>query len=245
MNETVAAIIEKIKSAKHCTAFTGAGISTLSGIPDFRGKNGLSKKLDTDRIFDFNFFRKEPEFFYREARNFIYNMDSIKPSLVHTGLAKLEDIGIIKGVVTQNIDMLHNKAGSKNVMELHGSPRVHYCLDCGQKFSYDEVLELLTSDIIPECVLCGGIIKPAIVFYGEQLSELELVKATDLCGASDLLLILGSSLLVQPAASLPLETIYNDGSLIIINEMQTPLDQYAALRYPDLEEVFQAIADTF
>lgn len=233
-----------INNAAYGVAFTGAGISTLAGIRDFRGKNGIyrSDDMDADKIFSYSYFRRHPEYFYTHARNFIYNLDAKTPALVHTELARLEKIGKIKAVITQNIDMLHQKAGSKNVIEVHGSPSCHHCLQCGRQYTFTEVIAMLNTVTVPYCS-CGGLIKPDIVFFEEQLDENAIRRAVAEASKADLLLVLGSTLVVQPAASLPLYTHRNGGKIVIVNDAPTPLDYLAEARYPDLELVFNATAN--
>lgn len=237
-------LIELIKKAKHFAAFTGAGISTLSGIKDFRGKNGLynSRDIDADKIFSLSYFLKDPSYFYTHSKNFIYDIDSKEPNIVHRELARLGKNGILKALITQNIDMLHQKAGSKNVIEVHGSPFSHKCLSCGKKYGFAEISEIVNDDKVPRCENCGGIIKPDIIFFEEPLNASSIETAVQEASKADLMLVLGSSLLVQPAASLPLYTLDNHGKLVIVNDMETPLDRYAELKYENLEESFSAIA---
>lgn len=242
MNEKFSKLVSYINHAEYCIVFTGAGISTFSGIPDFRGQNGLYKKLDADRIFDYFQFLEEPEYFYNQSREFLYDEKQIKPSLIHKELARLGKKNIIRAVITQNIDMLHKKAGSKNVLEIHGSPEIHFCMNCHRKYRYSEVIKKLKISEVPQCSECSGTLKPEITFFGEQLPGLALKKAAGECMKADLLLVLGSSLLVQPAAALPMNTVNSGGKLVIINNMPTPLDDYACLKLPDLEEAFNYIS---
>lgn len=236
-----------IKESRYCVALTGAGISTLSGIRDFRGKDGIynartDENYDPDLIFDLDYFRQDPSLYYKASRDFIYNLHTKKPSIVHLELARLESMGIIKAVITQNIDMLHSKAGSNNVIELHGSPMVHRCMSCDKVFSYDHICGIVQAGEIPQCDQCGGVIKPDIIFFGEMLDAEKLNKAVWEATKADLILVLGSSLVVQPAASLPLYT-KEHGSLIIVNDMPTPLDEIAEARYDDLERVFTVLRE--
>ncbi len=241
MDDKFGKLVSYINQAEYCAVFTGAGVSTFSGIPDFRGQNGLYNRLDADRIFDYYQFLEEPEYFYSQSKEFLYDEKQIKPSLIHTELARLEKSGIVRAVITQNIDMLHKKAGSRNVMEIHGSPEVHFCLNCHRKYSYGDVIKKLKDNDIPQCDECSGTLKPDITFFGEQLPARAFEMAAETCQKSDLLLVLGSSLLVHPAASLPMNTVNNGGKLVIINNMPTQLDDYACLRLPDLEEAFNFI----
>ncbi len=234
-----------LRNSSHCVAFTGAGVSTLSGVRDFRGKNGIYKEFNADKIFSLDYFMRDPSYYYRHAKELIYDLAEKTPSIVHTELARLQHKGIVKRVITQNIDLLHEKAGSTDVIELHGTPQVHRCLSCHRKFTFEEISETVRRGKTPVCTGCGGVIKPDIVFFGELLPEDAIYEAVDQSSHADCMLALGSSLVVQPAASLPLYTKQHGGKLVIINDMQTPLDDCADLRYFDLEEVFSYIRDYF
>ena len=233
---------DRLSSSRYAVAFTGAGISTLAGIQDFRGKNGFYRQsgIDADRIFSLPAFLQDPGYYYEHTRDFIYNLDEKQPGVVHTVLAELETAGIIKAVITQNIDLLHQKAGSHNVIELHGTPTIHRCLHCGKQYSFHEIASLVKKNIIPRCS-CGGIIKPDIIFFGENLNAEVIDRAISEASQADLLLIAGSSLVVQPAASLPYYTRENGGDLVIINDAPTPLDSLATLHFDDLAKVFNAL----
>ena len=193
-----------IAAKKNMLIFTGAGVSTLAGIKDFRGKDGLYKTAgeDAEKIFDIDYFHKKPSFYYKAAKNFIYNLDQKEPAIVHTELARLEKMGIVKAVITQNIDLLHQKAGSKKVIEVHGSPEIHRCLSCGKIYKFDEIARIVQEDKVPQCS-CGGIIKPDITFFGESLPALAVDEAISEASKADLMLVLGSTLVVYPAASFP------------------------------------------
>ena len=235
-------LYDKIIAAKYCTAFTGAGVSTLSGIRDFRGKDGLYNDLDAEKIFDIDYFKKDPSFYYKASADFIYNIDEKKPSIVHNVLAELEKMGLIKAIVTQNIDLLHERAGSVRVIEIHGSPKIHYCLRCtGINMSFEEAALIIQSGDLPKCHKCNSVLKPAITFFGESLPMDALKEAVEEANKSDLMLVLGSSLTVYPAASIPQYTLANGGEIIIVNNMNTPLHSRAALTYEDLGEVFEKI----
>lgn len=132
-----------LKNASHAVAFTGAGVSTLSGIRDFRGKNGLYKQPETEKMFDTELFRRDPSIYYRLAKDFIYGLDEKQPCVVHRVLADWERKGILSAVITQNIDLLHQKAGSRRVIEVHGSPRFHFCLRCGERVPFKAAAETL------------------------------------------------------------------------------------------------------
>ena len=231
--------------AASVAVFSGAGVSTLSGIPDFRGPDGIYKHLDADRIFGLGQFRQDPGYYYEHARDFIYTLQDRQPSLVHTVCADLESKGLIRGVITQNIDMLHQRAGSRNVVELHGSPEWHTCLQCHQKTTYEVVAPIVQAGEIPRCEACGAVVKPDITFFGEMLPAGALEKAFDLAASVDLILVLGSSLVVQPAASVPLATLETGGRLAIVNLGATPLDSQAVGCWDDLESEFLALARHF
>lgn len=232
-------LITAIRNAEHCVIFTGAGVSTLSGIRDFRGKSGIYNEYDADRLFSIDYFRQDPSYYYTHARNFIYDLDEKHPSLVHIECARLEQQGCVKALITQNIDLLHQKAGSKKVIEIHGSPMYHTCLQCHTQFTFAEISTIVRQGKVPSCEKCGGVVKPNITFFGEMLDMMALDEAIAESRRADLMLILGSSLVVQPAASLPVYTLDCGGQLIIINDMETPLDRYATLRYDSLERVFE------
>ncbi|GBR74143.1 NAD-dependent deacetylase 2 [Candidatus Termititenax aidoneus] len=236
---------DKLKSllnnSKHIIALTGAGVSTLSGIRDFRGKNGLYKDFDADKIFDKRYFFQNPEYYYTQTKDFIYGLDRYKPNIIHKTLAKLEKKNIIRAVITQNIDMLHTKAGSRNVIEIHGSPEVHYCTDCQRKYSFGEIVPIVENNKVPHCDKCNGLIKPDIVFFGEMLNEKTLSNAYAELEKADLMLVLGSSLVVTPVAYFPKTVIKNGGKVIIVNDMPTPLDELAELRFNDLQGFIREI----
>jgi len=239
ISASVKTLYEKIIRAKHCTALTGAGVSTLSGIRDFRGKDGLYNDMDAEKIFDISYFEKDPSFYYKAAGPMIYNIDEKEASVVHLVLADLEKLGFLKALITQNIDLLHEKAGSVRVIEIHGSPKIHYCLRCpGVRMPFEEAAALVHAGELPRCHKCGKVLKPAITFFGEMLPADALREAVDEAQKSDLMLVLGTSLTVYPAASMPQYTIRQGGEIVIVNNMSTPLDSLASLRFEDLGEVF-------
>jgi NAD-dependent deacetylase len=228
-----------VKEARHCVALTGAGVSTLSGIRDFRGKNGLYNDMDAGKMFDIEYFSRDPGYYYRTAGSFIYNIDEKNASVVHTCLAELEEKGCLKALITQNIDLLHQKGGSRRVIEVHGSPRIHYCLRCsGVRMPFEEAAALVKAGELPKCPKCGRVLKPAITFFGENLPVEALREAVEESQKADLMLVLGTSLTVQPAAGFPNYTLLRGGKIIIINNMPTPLDHLAFMHFDDLGEVF-------
>ncbi|MDR2841908.1 MAG: NAD-dependent deacetylase [Spirochaetaceae bacterium] len=240
--DEIGALYKKIIGAKHCVALTGAGVSTLSGIRDFRGKNGLYNDMDAQKMFDIDYFERDPSFYYKTAGAFIYNVDEKEASTVHTTLAKMEERGVLKAIITQNIDLLHQKGGSKRVIEVHGSPMVHYCLRCaGVRMPFDQAAAIVKSGNLPKCPNCGAVLKPAITFFGESLPADALRSAMEESQTADLMLVLGTSLTVHPAAGLPNNTLRNGGEIVIVNNMPTPLDKYAVMHFDDLAAVFNGL----
>ena len=235
-------LFDLIKNAKHFVALTGAGVSTLSGIRDFRGKNGLYNEMDAEKIFDISYFEKDPSFYYSQAGSFIYNLDEKEASIVHLVLGDLEKRGYLKALITQNIDLLHQKGGSKNVIEIHGSPVMHYCLRCaGVRVGYEEAAAVVRKGEMPKCPKCGRVLKPAITFFGESLPADALRQAVTESQDADLMLVLGTSLTVFPAAGMPEYTLRNGGEIVIVNNMPTPLDSRAVLHFDDLGSVFEEL----
>ncbi|MCL2443498.1 MAG: NAD-dependent deacetylase [Treponema sp.] len=235
-------LFTRIKEAKHLVALTGAGVSTLSGIRDFRGKNGLYNEMDAEKIFSIDYFERDPSFYYNQAGSFIYNLEEKEASIVHIVLGELEQKGYLKALITQNIDLLHQKGGSKNVIEIHGSPKTHYCLRCsGINVSYDEAATAVRNGEMPKCPKCSRVLKPAITFFGEALPAEALKQAVIESQQADLMLVLGTSLTVFPAAGMPEYTLRNGGNIIIVNNMSTPLDNRAIMHFDDLESVFNEL----
>ena len=215
-----------IKESDNIVFFGGAGVSTESGIPDFRSEDGLyAKKYDysPEYILSRTCFFKEPEVFYKFYREKMINSWA-QPNGAHLKLADMEKAGKLKAVITQNIDGLHQKAGSKNVLELHGSILNNYCVECNRKYSLKEIVN--STDVVPYCE-CGGIIKPDVVLYEEGLSENTLKNAVKAISEADLLIVAGTSLAVYPAAGLI--NYYRGKNLVIINATKTPLDNKATL----------------
>lgn len=225
-----------IKEAKYLVFFGGAGTSTASGLKDFRSASGLyhEKTLyPPEQILSHSFFEKNTNYFYQFYRK---NLNSLtaKPNICHKYLAKLEKQGILKSIITQNIDGLHQKAGSTNVLELHGSILNNYCTKCHKKINANEVFS--TNDI-PHCK-CGGIIKPDVVLYEEPLNENIIANAIKEIEKADVLIVAGTSLVVYPASSFI--HYFKGKHLIIINNEITPLDNKADLIiHDDISNVFQ------
>jgi len=209
-----------------CVALTGAGVSTESGIPDFRSPTGIWAQYDPLEVATIDAFLADPvkvwEFYGRRLEL----LRTAEPNEGHRALAELERRGWVRAVITQNIDLLHARAGSQELVEVHGSIRTSSCLDCGAVVPLDEVVALLP---VPFCPSCGRILKPDVVMFGELLPERAIARATRLAAEAALLLVVGSSLEVYPVAGLPLETLAAGGSLAIVNRGATPLDARAAL----------------
>lgn len=236
-------LTELLSASRHAVVLTGAGISTLSGIPDFRGVGGLYSRTDIDagKLFDLDYFHTDQSYYYRHSKDFLYNLDEKEPNIVHRALARLEQKGIIHAVITQNIDLLHQKAGSSKVLELHGSPLVHRCLHCGRTWTFEEIAPEVRRGRIPSCDRCGGIVKPDIVFFGEGLPEATLAEAEQEARRADLMLVLGTSLTVYPAAAVPEITLRSGGRIAIINRDATHLDRYACWKSDDLKSEFESL----
>ncbi len=242
-------LLDAIEKAGCVAAMTGAGVSTLCGIPDFRGPKGLYRNPDAERIFDIDWFDRDPSVYYRGCSELVYGLGAFKPGPVHDALRRLELAGRLDGIITQNIDMLHQKAGSTRVWEVHGSPIMHHCRRCGRGVSFDEVMTMidqnggtaaLNDGYVPRCA-CGGPFKPDITFFGEALPEAAFMRSQELAMRADVMLVLGTSLTVFPAAGLPRLTLQRGGKVFIVNAQPTPLDDFAAARYPDLMEFAEAV----
>lgn len=231
--------LEMVKESDNIVFFGGAGVSTESGIPDFRSVDGLyNQKYDypPETILSHTFYRRNPEEFYRFYRDKMLCLDA-EPNITHIRLAQLEQAGKLRGVVTQNIDGLHQKAGSKNVMELHGSVLRNYCERCGEFMSAEEILH---STGVPKCPCCGGPVKPDVVLYEEGLNQRTLEDAIACIRNADVLIVGGTSLAVYPAAGLI--DYYRGDKLVLINKSATPMDRRANLLIQDgLGKVFSRI----
>lgn len=230
-----------LKSSRRTAVLTGAGISTLSGIPDFRSSGGVySKKfgnISVEELLDIDFFMQHPDEFYAWARDGWYSDAVYKPSIVHEALKLMEDRNLLSdGIWTQNIDSLHTYCGSRQVYELHGTLRTSTCTVCGRKYSFEETRERLGNIAYPHCDYCHGLLRPDIVFYGENLDGSLINRSYSVFSEVDLTIILGSSLVVNPVASLPQFTLYNGGKIVIVNRDRTYLDSKAQLKFCDLRE---------
>lgn len=218
-----------IKGARNAYAFTGAGISTDSGIPDFRSEgSGLWANVDPMAVASLYSFKRNPAIFYQWVRQLAETILNSTPNAAHHTLAQLECKGHLKGIITQNIDTLHTRAGSRNVFELHGHLREATCLQCFAVFEGEPLIRnYLDTGEIPRCSGCGGIVKPNVVLFGEQLPVRELHGAQEAARRADLLLIVGSSLEVAPASDIPTLARRNGTKLVVINLEPTPIDVMA------------------
>lgn len=225
-----------IQESSHIVFFGGAGVSTESGIPDFRSKDGLYNQeyaYPPETIISHSFFMRNPEEFYRFYKNKMIFRNA-KPNAAHLALAKLEQEGKLKAVITQNIDGLHQMAGSKNVLELHGSIHRNYCMRCGKAYGLEAVADAAG---IPRCS-CGGIIKPDVVLYEEGLDQQVLSAAVNAIRHADMLIIGGTSLTVYPAAGLV--DYYEGNKLVLINKSVTAKEAHADLVITEpIGQVFQ------
>ena len=192
--------------SKYAVALTGAGISTESGIPDFRSPGGIWERYDPT-VFYYQRFLAEPAFVWKTiiemGNDTGFSLFKAEPNKGHKALAALEEMGILKSVITQNIDNLHQKAGSKRVIEFHGNMLYVKCIKCSRKYSYTEVLERIDMDNLPPRCECGGVLKPDAVFFGEAIPQMAMTEAFSEANMCDLMLVVGTSAQVEPAASLP------------------------------------------
>ncbi len=231
MNNSINILQQLINKSKKIAFFGGAGVSTESGIPDFRSIDGLYQqkwKYPPEQIISHSFFEYDPVEFYRFYREKLVPSKEIKPNAAHYKLAELEEKGKLLGVITQNIDGLHQKAGSKKVFELHGSTLRNYCTKCGEFYDEQFILQSENApDKLPHCTKCGGLVKPDVVLYEEGLDNAIVNGAIDAISNADTLIIGGTSLVVYPAAGLI--NYFRGENLVLINKSQTSCDHKATL----------------
>jgi NAD-dependent deacetylase len=216
-----------IQEAQPCIVLTGAGVSTESGIPDFRSPTGIWARFDPREYASIYGFRADPEKIWRFYAPRFSMLTDAEPNAAHLALAELERRGLVQAVVTQNIDLLHERAGSRNVVEVHGSIRTTSCTRCGRREALVTVLERLP---LPRCTDCEAILKPDVVFFGELLPPGAMERASALATDAALLLVVGSSLEVYPIAGLPQEALEAGARLAIVNRGPTPYDGRADVR---------------
>jgi NAD-dependent deacetylase len=223
---SVAELAALVRERQPCVVLTGAGISTESGIPDFRSASGIWAQVDPFEVASIQAFRGDPERVWDFYRARIHSLLEAEPNAGHRALAELERRGLVQAIVTQNIDTLHVRAGSREVVEVHGSIRSAVCPACGSSSDLDGVLAQLEERSIPLCGSCGAILKPGVVLFGELLPARAMEKATELARGAGLMLVVGSSLEVWPVAGLPLEA----RAFAVVNQGQTALDEHALVK---------------
>ena len=237
-----------IHNSRSIVALTGAGLSTAAGIPDFRGPQGLyvTRRYDPENVFEIGGFRREPQYFYEFSRDFIKTVKDVQPTFTHSFLARVEEQGQLTAVVTQNIDLLHQQAGSRVVVELHGSYAAATCGGCGQHFDdltyawWQQAIHASINPPIAFCPVCEGVLKPDIVFFGEMVNHYD--HAEQLVCQCDLLLVLGSSLQVAPASLLPYSCC---GTTVVVNqgEVELTADGRRYFVDDDLDGYFRQVDD--
>lgn len=227
---TIAQAAELIRNARSCVALTGAGISAESGIPTFRGEGGLWKQYDPVKVASIEYFMADPNAYWEVSKSRGSVVLAARPNAGHHALAALEASGHLVALATQNTDGLHQDAGSRNVIELHGSGRTVQCLDCGNREARSDVQARLEVEMPPRCPRCDGLfLKPTVVLFGEPLPQPAIQQALAMAREADVMLVVGSSLVVYPAADLPLVALRSGAKLIIVNAEPTPLDEEAAV----------------
>jgi len=240
-------LAELIRESGATVALTGAGISVPSGIPDFRTPGeGLWEEVDPMEVAHIDAFHGDPERFWSFYRHRLHALGDVQPNRAHEVLAELESRGMLDAVITQNIDMLHTKAGSERVVEVHGSIRSARCLECGTEYGLEEIDELFDDEGVAICSRCRGHVKPDVVLFGEMLPADAIEEAEALASRAELMLCIGSSLEVYPVAGLPSVTLARGGRLAIVTQGPTPFDWDATVRMDgdvvaDLEAVLEAL----
>ena len=245
MDERLAELADAVRRADTAVAFTGAGVSTASGVPSFRGEDGIWRTRFDPTDFRRSRFDRDPAGFWRDRLDLHDAMfgDGIEPNPAHDALAELEREGFIAGVITQNTDGLHAEAGSERVVELHGNARRVACQSCGARYDAAPVRERVREGELPPTCDCGGVLKPDVVLFGEALDDDTMAEAERLARDADAFVAAGSSLTVEPAASLP-ATAARDGLLAIVNLEETERDDRADLVFrDDVTEVLPRLAD--
>jgi len=240
-------LAETIRAAGSVVALTGAGVSVPSGIPDFRSPGtGLWERVNPMEVAHIDVFHDDPERFWGFYGKRFAALEDKRPNAVHRALVDLEAAELLDAVITQNIDMLHRRAGTRELVEVHGSIEFCTCLQCGARVALAEARERLAADErgVPRCERCAVPLKPDVVLFGEMLPAAAIERAQELCASADLLMCIGSSLEVQPVASLPLLTHRAGGAIAIITQGPTPLDALASIRLDgDLEDEMRALSE--
>lgn len=239
----VEAAARLLDRARHAVALTGAGVSTESGLPDFRSPGGLWAGVDPMTVASLSAFQRAPQAFYAFYRRRLALLRDARPNPAHLALARLEAAGRLRAVITQNVDGLHQAAGSRRVLELHGSLHRAACATCGARRPIAELEAALARGALPVCPACGGLLRPDVVLFEELLPADVYAEAEALCRRADVLLVVGSSLQVTPAASLPEVTLEAGGRLIIVNQEPTPLDHAALVLRGRAGTILPPLAD--
>jgi NAD-dependent deacetylase len=235
-----------IRSSKAAVVLSGAGISTASGIPDFRSTDGgLWQRYDPYEVASLTAFRHHPEGFFEWMHSLALNIYGAQPNVAHLGLARLEQAGWLKTIITQNIDSLHQRAGSRHVIEIHGSLQTLTCVRCYTQYPSSQYLPTyLEQKQIPYCPACGGVLKPDLVLFGEQLPARAWLAAMQASQACDMMIVIGSSLEVLPVAGLPMRAVENGAHLIVINRNPTYIDVRAdVVFHDDLTEIMPLLVE--
>jgi NAD-dependent deacetylase len=227
---SVARLAELVRAYDPVVALTGAGISTESGIPDFRSPTGIWAEYDPQEYATIDAFRANPIKVWRFYALRFRALTEAEPNAGHLALAELERVGLVQAVVTQNIDLLHERAGSREVVEVHGSIRTSSCPRCGARYRLDRVLPVVEDGGVPRCAACDEVLKPDVIFFGELLPEHAIDRAFELARSARLLLVVGSGLEVWPVSTLPDETARAGGAVAIVNRGPTTFDAEAALK---------------
>ncbi len=226
----LAPVADAVRSSRKMVVFTGAGISTESGIPDYRGPNGVWKTNRIPTVENVRTDKAGREERWEQQRRRYPEMEAREPNAGHQAIAQLERSGRVSAIVTQNIDGLHQKAGSdpEHVLELHGSSHWARCMTCGRRFPMAEIVaRVAAGEQDPRCEVCGGVLRSSTILFGEALPEQTLRQAVEASSAADMMLVVGSSLAVKPAAQLPVLARRNGAGLVIVNREPTPLDDIA------------------
>jgi len=219
---------EILRVARRGLALTGAGVSAESGIPTFRGEGGLWKQYDPIKVASIEYFMADPSAYWKVSKDRGRVALAARPNPGHHALAALEATGHLAAVVTQNTDGLHQESGSRNVIEIHGSSRTVQCLDCGAREPRADVQARLDVEMPPRCKVCGGtFLKPTVVLFGEPMPQAAVSKAFALAREADVVLVVGSSLVVYPAADIPLVALRSGARMVVINAEPTPFDDLA------------------
>ena len=227
-DRTIQHAAELLQGARRGLALTGAGASAESGIPTFRGGGGLWERYDPVKVASIKYFMADPSAYWRVAKERGPVALAARPNPGHYALAALEASGRLAAVVTQNTDGLHQDSGSRRVVELHGSGRTVLCLDCGSREARAEVQARLEAEMPPRCRMCGGLfLKPAVVLFGEPMPQAEMREAFELARQADVVIVVGSSLVVHPAADIPPAALGSGARMIVVNVEPTPLDELA------------------